>query len=697
MAVIEKIRVKLGVLITVLIAIALLSFIIDPATLETAFSFMSSKNKVGEIDGKGVDYTDFQKRVDYYTAITQMSTGSSAISEEQNTAIQNMAWQWFLDQMLFIKNAELAGISVGGDEVLDLTIGDMVSPLVSGNRVFMDAAGVFSPQMVRDFVSAMSQDQSGNLKLYWDYLQSVILDQQYYTKYNSLFTASDYMNPLMLARAVEENNVTSDVDFVMVPFGIADSTITVSESEISSYYSSHKKDYEQNASRDLEYVVFEVVPSDDDINFASDAIQAVYADFATTDNMKNFLMRNSDEPFNPYYFEEGELASISPVFDDYAFAKRVSGVSEIVNVDNRFMAARVMDQKNMSDSAYVQHVLLQGESESLADSLLNVISTGKNTLANVAMTYSADQSMNNGVSGDIGWMTQYMMIPGFEGVLSAKTGKPFILKTDYGTHIVNVKERTPSKLKKQVAILVKEAVASKETFNSFYSKANEIAAKSEGKYELFTQACREANLFPLSAKRVEESSRTLGTYQDTKEVTRWAFEAKAGEVSPIITVNNEYFFVAAVTKIHKEGYAPLEDVRPSIEMYLKNRKLAEARTAEVAQTIEGCTTIEAVAEALGTTVSSRDGIAFSSVSRQQGFDPSFIGAVSGASEGVLTGPVKGNLGVYVFVVKGRETGAFYTEDDARSREQMIAQYAVNAVLPVMMQDTDVKDNRARFY
>ena len=120
MAVIEKIRVKLGVLITVLIAIALLSFIIDPATLETAFSFMSSKNKVGEIDGKGVDYTDFQKRVDYYTAITQMSTGSSAISEEQNTAIQNMAWQWFLDQMLFIKNAELAGISVGGDEVLDL-------------------------------------------------------------------------------------------------------------------------------------------------------------------------------------------------------------------------------------------------------------------------------------------------------------------------------------------------------------------------------------------------------------------------------------------------------------------------------------------------------------------------------------------------------------------------------------------------
>ena len=51
MAVLEKIRVKLGVLITVLIAVALLSFIIDPGTLETTLSYFSSKYDVGKIDG----------------------------------------------------------------------------------------------------------------------------------------------------------------------------------------------------------------------------------------------------------------------------------------------------------------------------------------------------------------------------------------------------------------------------------------------------------------------------------------------------------------------------------------------------------------------------------------------------------------------------------------------------------------------
>ena len=58
MAVLETIRVKFGVLITVLIAVALLSFIIDPTTLQNVASSMSSKYDVGEIDGKSISYTD---------------------------------------------------------------------------------------------------------------------------------------------------------------------------------------------------------------------------------------------------------------------------------------------------------------------------------------------------------------------------------------------------------------------------------------------------------------------------------------------------------------------------------------------------------------------------------------------------------------------------------------------------------------
>ena len=123
---------------------------------------------------------------------------------------------------------------------------------------------------------------------------------------------------------------------------------------------------------------------------------------------------------------------------------------------------------------------------------------------------------------------------------------------------------------------------------------------------------------------------------------------------------------------------------------------AEKKAAEVAEKIAGIESMEAVAEVLGATVSTKDGVAFSSMN-SQGLDPKFIGAASVAEEGVISGPVAGNIGVYVFKVTGRETGAFFTEDDAKARDAQMAQYASQMVVPTMADDADVKDNRARFF
>ena len=110
MAVLETIRVKLGVLITALIAVALLSFIIDPSTLQSVSSSMSSKYDVGEINGKSISYNDFQADVDKFTTINEILTGSSVQNEQQQIAVRNAAWQALIDQYLFVKNAKAAGL-----------------------------------------------------------------------------------------------------------------------------------------------------------------------------------------------------------------------------------------------------------------------------------------------------------------------------------------------------------------------------------------------------------------------------------------------------------------------------------------------------------------------------------------------------------------------------------------------------------
>ena len=63
MAVLEKIRVRFGLAISIIIALALLSFIIDPGTLQSAMQGMSSKYDVGKIAGRAVRYTDYQEDI----------------------------------------------------------------------------------------------------------------------------------------------------------------------------------------------------------------------------------------------------------------------------------------------------------------------------------------------------------------------------------------------------------------------------------------------------------------------------------------------------------------------------------------------------------------------------------------------------------------------------------------------------------
>ena len=57
----------------------------------------------------------------------------------------------------------------------------------------------------------------------------------------------------------------------------------------------------------------------------------------------------------------------------------------------------------------------------------------------------------------------------------------------------------------------------------------------------------------------------------------------------------------------------------------------------------------------------------------------------------------GESGIFVFSVKNRETGSFFTEDDARNAAAQQAQYASRIVMSAMMDNAEVKDNRARFF
>lgn len=693
MAALEKIRSKFGLAVSILIALALLSFIIDPGTLQTAINSMSTKYDVGKIDGKRISYTDFQENVEKFTSINEIISGSSSQNEQTQKNIRNAAWQDMMDKYLFIKNAKAAGIKVGEDEMLSLVSSSNPSAILVQNPIFMDESGNYSEEVLRQFLSMVESDQTGRYRQYWDYLQNTIYTQQFYQKYGALFNASNYTNALQMSHAMASGNTTADVDFCVEYFPMYhDSSVVVTNDEVRRYYKAHKEFFKQQKdSRDMEYVVFEVVPSSDDINNTSLAMSNLYDEFVSTDNMKSFLAKNSDSPLSNYWYKSGELRTINEEIDAQIFGGK--DLTQVVKSGDDFFAARTMATKMLPDSVYVKHILLQGANAAAkADSLVNVLKKGEN-FSNLASMYSLDTgSAADGELGSIGWMTQTYMIPGMDSVIEAKVGTPFVLKTSYGTHVVLVTKTSKPILKKQVAVFKKSALASKETYNKYYAQASRFAAITNGSYDGYKRAVDSLKVYSHNLT-ITEATSSFGSIDQAKTVTRWVFDNKIGKASSILTVNTNYFFIAAVKGEHKAGYVPVEEATGVISNRLYTQKLQQRTMADVKEKIKGAKSMEEVSERLGVEVEHSEAVSLASNT----LDPAMLGAAVTINDGVIFGPVKGAMGVYVFQTSNRQLGSFYTEDDARLREQQKTQYMGQFILSVMAENAGVEDNRERFY
>ncbi len=693
MAALETIRTKFGIGASLIIAFGLLLFLVNPSDIIQTIQSTSSKNDVGKINGKSISYLQFDSEVRQMDEVRKMISGTSANTDEGQVQLRNMTWQTLVDRYLVVPTIESAGIRVGQQEQENMFVGDNLSPVASNFYGFYDEDGNYSVDRVRELVEAAETSES--YRMIRDYLFDNARSNRFNEKYLGLFNAGTYVNALERKRAIEENNATANVDFVLAPgtYFPEDSTVVVNKSEVEKYYKAHEDAFRQVANRDIRYAVFELNASQEDIANSNAKFVGLYDEFASTDNMRAFLQKNSDRKWDDSWYKAGELRTVNADVENFVSANN-SGVSPVFQSGTTFYAARIMDNANLPDSVYVRHIMLVGnDAKHLADSLLGVVN--KNNFSTLANLYSADKgNAQDGEMGNLGWMTKNIMIKGFEPVLEAKVGVPFVLNTQYGSHVVEVTKTTKPVAKKKVAIFEKETTISKETERAISEQARLLAVRSQGKLDNFKTVCDTTGIYARSLN-ITEATDSYGAISHAKEVTRWAFNNKPGKVSDVIPVDNKYFFVVAVEKAHKEGIAPLNEVYESIRSQVYREKYVQKHAQDVAAQIEGLTSLEAVAEKLNTTVSNLTDVTFSTSSAPT-TEPAFIGAVAAAKEGVLTGPVAGMMGAYVFKVNGREMGSYFTEDDAKAAQTRFVNYYDQMILPIMM-DKTVKDNRARFY
>ena len=285
MATLQTIRNRGGLLVSIVIGLALVAFIVGDALSSGASIFNSSRNKVGEIAGESISIMDYQNKINRNEEMVKMMNGTSALNDEQQTMLRENTWQQMVMDIVMNREYDEVGITVSGDELYDMLLGDNMNPSV--RQMFGNA----DPNQIRAYIkSLMDLPASNPQKAFWLNLEEQITTTRKQAKYNNLVAKALYTTDAQAEEMAESGAAKADISYIVKNYAsIEDSTIQVSNDEIKSYYESHKKLFEQPESRKIVYVNFDVEASGEDFTETEKWVAKLIPEFAETENPQEFV------------------------------------------------------------------------------------------------------------------------------------------------------------------------------------------------------------------------------------------------------------------------------------------------------------------------------------------------------------------------------------------------------------------------
>ena len=675
MATLNTLRTRFGIVLSIVIALALLAFILS---LKTEMGFSGNNPKVGEIAGDKISYTEYYDEYE----LTKLQNGNDVYDEATEDRIAAAAWQSLIAKHAIRPGFERLGLEVTDAERLSMLSGEHFSGVYYS--LFADpATGEYNVAALAEFLAAA--DNNPQMRQSWEFYNSQAVMQREVEKFMGLVKGGAYVNTLEVESGVSHANHTFSGKVASKSYAsLPDSLFKVSASEAKAYYNEHKNQFKQQPSRTISYVVFEVDPTQDDMEALELQVRGVADDFATAEDVRSFVRQNRGTV-------EQNFVSRAQLKSDEAEALMADKMYGPVLENDVWKLARVVESKNVPDSLGLRHVVLPYTEEALADSLLTVLKGGAD-LAEMAGEYSIAQTAVNG--GELGVMPFSALPKEFADVLAtAKKGDKVKVVAGNVIHLLDVYRADNAAKHVNVARIEYPVEASAATKRAVHNSASTFTVNAKGSAEKFRAAADDAAVTPRTAT-IYGSDRSVRGIDKSHEIVRWAYGAKVGELSEIFNIGKDYV-IATLTEIDNDEYRSLENVKNQVYNAVLRDKKYEKIVSEAAGS-----DVAAVAAGFGTEVAEFNNVTYASYYIQGvGFEPRLVGAIASTDEtGKLSAPVKGSSGVYFFTVEtiGGEDGQ--TAEAEKVRQQSMAETtAQQASLFAVQELAKVKDLRSRYF
>lgn len=704
MSTLQTIRDKGGVLVAIIIGLALLAFILGDFKIGKGSGRSKNYYEIAEIAGKSITSQDFEKKINKLTEIYKL-TGSGIIDESTSENIREQTWQQLIREIILDDEYKELGLGVCDDELFDLIQGN--NPHLFVRQMFTDPqTGRMNKPALINFLKNMDNDPTQ--KAYWLFMEDEIVNDRYSAKYTNLVRKGLYPTHNQAAIEFIESNKKVDFNYFVKRFNtISDSAVTVNSKDLENYYKEHKDNYKQSPARTIEYVIFTVEPSEADISESEKWINGIKSEFEETEDVKEFVNLTADTRFEDINHTLDEFPEIIRGFVDTAELGEVYGP---YFENETYKLTKIAEINYLPDSVHARHILISAgqnrsfsNAESTADSLKTMIGNGTD-FNMIAITFSDDQGSAQ-LGGDLGWFREGQMVKPFnDACFQGKIGDLTIVETQFGFHIIEILEKGSNVKKIKVGIVDRKLEPSSTTYQNIYSEASRFAGINNT-YEKFNEAVAGEGYDKRTANDLKPTDKEIPGVDSPRSIIRSVFEGKENEI--VLDFNEkavfelgEQFAIVYLTGVKKEGFSMLEDVESDVRLNVMKEKKALKIIENIKAGMSKAETIEELGKDLGVNIETATGISFNSFSIPgAGIEPQVIAIAVNSDQGILTGPIKGNNGVYVITVTNI-TNPEETDDLTAILNRLKSIYNSRAgyeAFEALKESANIVDKRYKFY
>ena len=701
MAVLSSIRSR-GKLIAICVGGALLAFVLGDFISSGATIFGASQTKMGDINGNTIDYVQFQQQVESRQSFMEQLYGRNALNGNVNDEVRDYVWQQAVRENTILKNANEQGVIVTDAEIANLVQTGYVTGTI--RQMFSDPqTGIYDPLVANNYIQQGRDNKT--IRFIWQNLENELRQSRQMEKYLGMVNAGMYVTTAEVEREFAQRTQISDIKYVSIPYSdIKDEEVNVSEDKIKAFYNENIKRYVSSSeTRDLSYVVFDVIPTAKDSAEALKIANSIKPglESATPAEIESFINSKSDIPYAPYHYSKGDLSN--PTVDDMMFSQEPGYVYGPYVEGEYYNLARLISREMRPDSVEVSHILLalNNPADSLtvkakADSLLGVYNSGVDFGA-LAAQFNEGGAPSD--SGKVGWLTERSnIVPEFlNASFATEKGKTTIVRSAYGYHIIKVTDKTAPKQKVSVGIVAVDIRPSDQTRQAAYAKASEFAGRNRTRQQ-FEQAVTEQKLPARVAPGITSNTSQIPGIENSREIIRDAFnEEKSKEVSGVYEMGDR-FIVAVITGIHPKGIQSLASVKNEVTRLATN----DAKGDAILNKLGSVSSVDEAANKMGKEVKDATSVHLDMVQIPGiGFEPKVIAAAAALQQGQVSAPIKGENGVYVLqntsFTPAQAIQPINVKTDRTMMESDLKNRASYQAYQSIIDQANITDQRVKFY